>query len=314
MTLETTLWINAVGSCVTLLALLAFLFLHAKRDRAQARLPEALIRLLENKLRDANLLKPEDLTPLAQRLDEIHDDVIALTASKEPIFGEAASTDPVALEHQILGESWKQFLKNSELRDALDDALQDRAWTQLLDDLKNVVPADLKPTFDATIVPCREHRSLLQRLELIPRIIDGKIARLTTDAEEIRRTRELTTLLASDVVKVADFRLKSWVTDSFLHFADLFLQRYQQAQLEKRDGDLREGLHLVRQLLNVAGVEPIDLIPGETLFDSAHHVGRSTSNDPRFSDGVITGVVRNGFIEGGRQVIRQPEVIVNRMR
>ena len=70
----------------------------------------------------------------------------------------------------------------------------------------------------------------------------------------------------------------------------------------------------MREVLRVASVEPIDVTPGETLFDSARHVGRSTSNDPRFADGVITGVVRNGFIEGGRQVIRQPEVIVNRTR
>src|SRR5262249_34473725 len=101
----------------------------------------------------------------------------------------------------------------------------------------------------------------------------------------------------------------------FLQFADLYLQRCQQARLEKRDGsELRDGLLLVRQVLHAADVEPIEVTPGETLFDSARHVGRSTTNDPRFADGVITGVIRNGFIEEGQQVIRQPEVIVNRMR
>jgi hypothetical protein len=29
---------------------------------------------------------------------------------------------------------------------------------------------------------------------------------------------------------------------------------------------------------------------------------------------VIMAVVRNGFVQGGREVIRQPEVIVNRLR
>jgi len=95
---------------------------------------------------------------------------------------------------------------------------------------------------------------------------------------------------------------------------DLYLQRCQQAQIEKRDGATSEGLTLVRNMLRIAAVEPIEVTPGETLFDSTRHVGRSTSNDPRFADGVITGVVRNGFIEGGQLVIRQPEVIVNRMR
>src|SRR5258708_7333392 len=177
-----------------------------------------------------------------------------------------------------------------------------------------VVPADLKSTFDAVAGPCREHRSLLQRIELIPRIVNGNFSRLTTDAEEIRRTRELASLLTSELARALDFRIKSWVTDSFLPFADLYLQRCQQAQLEKSNGEMNEGLSLVRQMLHVAAVEPIDVKPGETIFDGTRHVGRSTSNDPRFPDGVITGVVRNGFIEGGQQVLRQPEVIVNRTR
>jgi molecular chaperone GrpE (heat shock protein) len=42
-------------------------------------------------------------------------------------------------------------------------------------------------------------------------------------------------------------------------------------------------------------------------------MGRSTANNPNFADGIIVGVVRNGFIRGGREVIRQPEVIVNRL-
>ena len=69
----------------------------------------------------------------------------------------------------------------------------------MLDQLGNIVPGDLKPTFDAVIVPCREHRSLLQRIDLIPRILNGSIAPLPTDAEEIRRTRELASLLNSDL-------------------------------------------------------------------------------------------------------------------
>ena len=316
MNLETTLLINAAALCITPLALLAFLLLHARRDQLQAKLPEAAIRLLDDKLRAANLATSKDLTPLAERFDQLRGDVAGIAESFRQFLEKPAERpgDPVALEHQILGESWKHFRKNTELSAAVDEALGDRGWTNLLDQLKDIVPSDLRPSFDTAVGPCREHRSLLQRLELIPRIVDGKFARLPNDAEEIRRTRELASLLISDVAKVSDFRFKNWVTDSFLQFADLYLQRYQQAQLEKHDVELREGLRLVRQVLNVAAVEPIDVTPGETLFDSTRHVGRSATNDPRFSDGVITGVVRNGFIEGGQQVIRQPEVIVNRMR
>jgi len=316
MTHNIPLLINAAALCVTPLALLAYLFVRSRRKRRQKPLSEVIERLLDEKFRAAELLTAADLVPLADGIDQVRGEVAALArlVGQVPAPPPLPSGDPVALEHQILSESWSIVRKNDELSAALDEALQDRAWTQLLDQLGNVVPTDLKPTFDAVISPCREHRSLLQRIELIPRIVNGSMARLTTDAEEIRRTRELASLLNSELVKILDFRIRTWVTDSFLSFADLYLQRCQQAQIEKRDGVMAEGLSLVRNMLRVAAVEPIEITPGETLFDSTRHVGRSTSNDPRFADGVITGVVRNGFIEGGQLVIRQPEVIVNRMR
>lgn len=316
MTLETILLIITAALCVTTLALLVVLLLHARRDREQRQFSLTAIRLLDEKLQAASLVTSNELARLADRLELVHGDVSALAHSLEGVLAreESGPFDPVAIEHEILGESWRQFRKNVELSAALDDALQDRAWTQPLDQLKSVVPAELRPSFDDVVGPCREHRSLLQRLELIPLIVEGRFSRLPSDAEEIRRTRELAALLSSEVAKVAGFRFKTWVTDSFLHFADLYLQRYQQAQLDKRDAEMHEGMQLVRHVLSVAAVEPIDVTPGDTLFDSRYHVGRSTTNDPRFSDGVITGVVRNGFIEGGLQVIQQPEVIVNRMR
>jgi molecular chaperone GrpE (heat shock protein) len=320
MTPNIPLLMNAAALCAAPLTLAGYLFVRSRRERRREPLTVVIRRLLDEKFRAAELLTSAGLTPLTDRIDDLRDDVAELarliehTLATPPPEPPRPAGDPIALEHQILSESWKQLRKNNELSAALDEALQDRAWTQLLDQLGNVVPGDLKPTFDAVIVPCREHRSLLQRIDLIPRILDGEIGRLTTDAEEIRRTRELASLLNSELDRVLDFRVKSWVTDSFLPFADLYLQRCQQAQIEKRDGAMSEGLTLVRNMLRIAAVEPIDVTPGETLFDSTRHVGRSTSNDPRFADGVITGVVRNGFIEGGQLVIRQPEVIVNRMR
>lgn len=320
MTPNIPLLINAAALCAAPLTLAGYLFIRFRRERRREPFADVIGRLLDEKFRAADLLTSAGLIPVTDRIDHLRDDVAALTRLIEqtlatpPPEPPPSPGDPIALEHQILSESWKQVRKNNELSAALDEALQDRAWTQLLDQLGNIVPGDLKPTFDAVIVPCREHRSLLQRIDLIPRILDGEIGRLTTDAEEIRRTRELASLLNSELAKVLDFRVKSWVTDSFLPFADLYLQRCQQAQIEKRDGAMSEGLTLVRNMLRIAAVEPIDVTPGETLFDSTRHVGRSTSNDPRFADGVITGVVRNGFIEGGQLVIRQPEVIVNRMR
>lgn len=246
-------------------------------------------------------------------------ETVAARKADPPRTTTPSVTDPIALEHQVLGETWKQFRANKDLLSCFENAVQESTWEPVINDLMKTVPEDLKPTFEAVTAPWREHRMLIHKISLVPRIVNGDLKRLDNDAEELRRTREYANLLAGtqssgDGATRLNFRLKSWVTDTFLPFADLYLQRFQQSQLEKRSDDLATGAKIVRQVLRIAAVEPIDVTLGETPFDSTRHIGRSTTNDPRFSDGVITGVVRNGFIERGQQVIRQPEVIVNRTR
>lgn len=220
--------------------------------------------------------------------------------------------DAVRLEHEILAEHWKQFREKKDL-----DTTQEKPWENLLEELAAIVPAELRASLDAVLTPYREQKLLIQKIGIIPHVISGKM-RLASEAAELKRARDLVQLLIATQSADGDSRLRfpfpTWVTDTFLPFADLYLQSYQKAHLEQRDGDLRKGVSLVRQILRLAAVEPIDVTLGETRFDSARHIGRFTSSDPHFPDGVITGVVRNGFVDGGRQVIRQPEVIVNRVR
>ncbi|HEV8435378.1 MAG TPA: hypothetical protein VGR95_18360 [Thermoanaerobaculia bacterium] len=262
---------------------------------------------LTGKVEAVSLLKQEHLASITAAIAELRKDLGARTS------------DPVALEHQVLCESWKQFSANPALRAAYDEAVGDAPWKPLLDQLPKTIPADLQSSFDAVYAPCKEYREFVRKLSLIPRIVDREIQRRPNDVEELRRTRELAAILAAaqggaDGANPLNFRFKRWVTDTFLPFADLYLQRVQQAGLEERGADFQHGAALIRQLMQVASVEAIEVQLGKTPFDSTRHIGRATSNDPRFADGVITGVVRNGFIEGGQQVIRQPEVIVNRMR
>jgi hypothetical protein len=262
---------------------------------------------LTEKVEAVSLLKHEHLASVRAAIAELRNDLGARTS------------DPVALEHQLLCESWKQFSANPALRTAYDEAVGDAPWKPLLDQLPKSIPSDLQSSFEAVYAPCKEHREFVRKLSLLPRIVDREIPRRPNDVEELRRTRELGAILAAaqsgaDGANPLNFRFKRWVTDTFLPFADLYLQRAQQADLEERGADLQQGAALIRQLLQIASVEAIEVQLGKTPFDSTRHIGRATSNDPRFADGVITGVVRNGFIEGGQQVIRQPEVIVNRMR
>ncbi|HXA18697.1 MAG TPA: hypothetical protein VN380_17010 [Thermoanaerobaculia bacterium] len=296
----------------------------AKFDTALQRLNDdlqAIAGTLGAKVGQVSLLKVEHFEPVSAAIGNLREDLARLGDTVEEFATKPSrsGSDPVALEHQVLGESWKQFSGNPLLRAGADDAAGSAAWEPLLDDLPKHIPPDLQSSFETVYAPCKEHRVFVKKLALIPRILERKISRLPTDAEELRRTRELAALLATaqngaEGANPLNFRFKRWVTDTFLPFADLFFQRCQQADMEKRGDELQAGANLVRQLLLLASVEAIEVKLGETPFDSTRHIGRGTTNDPRFADGVITGVVRNGFIEGGKQVIRQPEVIVNRMR
>jgi molecular chaperone GrpE (heat shock protein) len=205
------------------------------------------------------------------------------------------------------------------------ESVRDKRWGEirnpLLIELPKVVPEDLKPTFDTVLAPARDFYNLMTKLFLVPKLVKDELPRLSSDAEELMRLRELINLLtmAQNSNLVADrlnFRLEPWIVDHFLGFADLFLQRYQQAQMEKRQSQqdqLEPGLQIVRQVLKIADLEPVDVTPGVTHFDSNRHVGRSTACDMNLANGVIVGVIRNGFVRGGQKVIRQPEVIVNRV-
>ncbi|HEY6141050.1 MAG TPA: hypothetical protein VI670_25110 [Thermoanaerobaculia bacterium] len=267
---------------------------------------------------------PGELQPVAQKVELLRDDLAALrNEMRMPSFAApppAQAADVVTMEREALKESWRIFRKNAELSASFDAAIRDDGWQSiqhpLLVRLPKVVPDDLKPTYDAAVAPVREFHNLVTRFALIPRLVSDEVPRLDT-AQEVARTREAAQMLTLSSTLVGDrlnFRVRSWITETFLSFADLFLRKYQQAQLEKRASELEEGHDIVRQVLRVAAVDPIDVTLGETTFDSTRHVGRSTANDPRFSDGVIVDVIRNGFVENGQQVIRQPEVVVNRMR
>jgi hypothetical protein len=271
----------------------------------------------------ATILSPEHLDGLSAEIRELRNQVGQSDNGHHPAAPPPLPVDSMALEREVLGEAWKKFRQNEQVSAYLDKAAKDECWKQIGDPLlmrlPKLVPDDLKPTFEAVLAPAREFDDLLVKISLIPKIVNGELPRLGSDAQELARTREFAQFLAISHNSTflgdrLNFRVKNWVIDNFLAFADLYLQRYQQLQMENRQDVLEEGVSIVKRVLRVAAVEPIDVKLGETPFDSTRHIGRSTANDARFFDGVIVGVVRNGFIEGSTQIIRQPEVVVNRTR
>lgn len=224
--------------------------------------------------------------------------------------------DLARAEHERLVEQWRRFSARPELVAAWSAAPDEQPWERVFAALETAVPAELRPSFDAAAEPYRPYQQLRRKLKIASRVVAGELADVLP-AAAAERARDLTRIL-EDLQKdgggaLLDFSFEKWMTSDFLPFADLFIRRYQIARAEGSGGaELQRGFALIRELLEAASLAPIDVTPGETRFDSRCHVGSSTSSDPRFPDGVITGVVRNGFIEGGRLVIRQPEVIVNR--
>ncbi len=230
--------------------------------------------------------------------------------------------DQLQLEREALAEVWKNFRDNKELFGAYEHASSDAVSQQVRElltvQLPKYLPEDLKPRHAAALVPLVERQRLVLKISLIPQLVDGKLERQPA-AMELRRIHELAHLLMSTQTSTAvmdrlSFRLEPWIEETFVGFADIYLQRYQEALVEGRQAQLEEGAAIVRKVLRIANLEPVELTLGQTLFDSTQHIGRSATSDARFPDGVIVAVVHNGFVHGGRDVIRQPEVIVNRMR
>jgi hypothetical protein len=300
-------------------------FLHKRSSTASRARSQGVEGKIDAGLRHLGEQNQKANTDTVKTIDAAHDatmeritalfrevgDVKEHLARIADLAAEPAGGDAVRLEHEVLAEHWKVFRDKKGVQQT-----QENPWDNLLSELPAFVPTELQPSLDAVLTPYREHRFFIQKIGIIPGVVSGQM-RLASEAAELKRARDLTQLLIAaqnDGHGRLEFPFPSWVTDTFLPFADLYLQNYQKARLEKRDGDLQKGMSLVREILRMVAVEPIDVTLGETRFDSARHIGRFTSSDPHFADGVITGVVRNGFVESGRQVIRQPEVVVNRVR
>lgn len=270
----------------------------------------------EAQLQEKRTLLPEGFL---NRLEEA--ERAAGTKDTQPI----PASRLVALERDLLVESWKKLKEsNKDVAGAVDRSFSEK-WKSvqqnLLVTLHEVVKNDeeLRSAFDLAVLPVRDFDQLAGRLSLIAQLVDGEVKPHPNETTELLRVREnahvVSTLLNTGLLaERLRFRLEKWASERFLSFADLFLQRHQQEHLKGTSGELEKGAPVVLELLGRGDLEPIDVQLGVTLFDSSQHVGRSTTSDPRMKNGVISGVIRNGFVRKSTgQVVRQPEVIVNRV-
>lgn len=255
---------------------------------------------------------------LMQRVKFLADQVQGLSVMKgTPV--EAPSILP--WERDVLIEAWKRFRDSKEHLAALESALTDGEWRAIRDSLlfglPQVIPEDLRAAFDAMLAPVRGFHTLVTKLSLIPRLVNGDLPTLESEAQEALRIRELMALLimtqnSGTLADQLNFSLRGWLENDFVGFADRFLQRLQQARLEGESGLFEKGYELILQALRHADLAPIDLFLGMTVFDSRLHTEVSPARFPNLPDGVVVAVVRNGFMRGNGEVVSQAEVIVNR--
>lgn len=235
----------------------------------------------------------------------------------------AADASPdLELELAVLRASWERTVKELPLLAALGEDAGKALREELLRDLPRAIEVDeeLRSACASVLAPVRELENLIRKVSVAQRLVEGTLPPLDQPARQLQRIREGATLLtmlhsSSSFADRLNFRLEQWAGERFLTFADLFLQKRQQALLQGGlpQAGLEEGYRIVLRVLAGADLEPVEIVLGRTLFDSSQHVGRSTACQSGLRDGAIVGVVRNGFRQRGGRVVRQPEVVVNRL-
>lgn len=240
-----------------------------------------------------------------------------------PSRKEEGPADLLSLERAALTRAWEAFCANGELKTAYEHAIQKGATADLrhllLEQLPPHVPADLKPAFETALAPLRASHNLVAQLSVIARMGSAETKPLPSADQELARLRRdahllMTAQSGNTLTERLAFRGEAWIAETFVTFADLYLRRHQQACAEGNEAEFQQGVAIVKQVLDFAGLAPVEVKLGQTLFDATLHVGRSVETDARYADGVIVGVLQNGFVHAARGVICQPHVIVNRVR
>ena len=134
------------------------------------------------------------------------------------------------------------------------------------------------------------------------------------DTPELRSWSELLSSLQSSrkIRKMLNFKLAGWIRSDFLEVADMFLREYLDRKQEKSDDSWDELNQIVLDVLAKADLKPVEIELGKTNYNSKKHIARSSISNNSLPDKVITGIIRNGFMQKER-VIQQPQVTINKV-
>ena len=236
----------------------------------------------------------------------------------------------IEMEKSMLLTKWERFEK--EHKDVFDlsketrDSEELKFYLSVLSSEKGNLPkllaADpdeekLVSLYNDISLQLKEHYPQLIKLPIIDRFAEGKLKRQEDPEKELSNLRAWSQLLTSlednprQKRRLLDFNLSRWIREHFLEIADKVLLRYHETKPDKRAESLNSLHETVLRVLKQGNLRPVEIVPGQTPFDSNLHIARSTINDPSQADKVIVEVQRNGFMLGKR-VIQQPQVIINK--
>ncbi len=275
--------------------------------------------------RRANRLQPQ-IDDLRPKIDTILQSIENLKQRKET---RSSLEDLLRAEQDLLYSEWhKRFLENratkeiGELVEHIDD---DEGYQVLLELLNALPPAlefdrELSQVLESKLSPVILYNQQLKRLGLVKKRAEEELPK---DPEQQKQKlllirdsfHLLANLQSTDAgARVLRFKPSKWCAEEFPEIADLFLQAYQRIQDEGDETSLEEARTVVYKALRLGNLKPIEIVLGQTPFDSTMHVGKAFASDPGLPNGTIVGVIKNGFcsLRDGRAVI-QPEVEVNRI-
>ncbi len=229
-------------------------------------------------------------------------------------------------EQALLKKDWKRFLNTEKEIGRLAQSVKAEGdhkviFDELLRELPKAVESDpqLSQFFGSKLAPIHFINRQLKLILLAGARAEQEMPEENALMSKLLGLRDSAHLLATfrNTDKAGEellrFKPTEWCNKKLPELADQFLCFYQEAQAKGQSAPLDKALKVVIRALRIGELEPIDIVLGETDFNSEIHVGVSRDNQPKYPEGTIVGVVKNGFknIRDAR-VVTQPEVIVNR--
>ncbi len=230
-------------------------------------------------------------------------------------------------EQALLKEDWKRFLATKkQLGELVRTAATEGEHKVLFDELLKELPRAVESVsqhgarFDAKLAPLQLYNQQLKRLQMV----DARVQQEMPEASEaqLRRLlglRDSAQLLATfrntDAAEaLLKFKPSEWCKKVLPELADLFVRDYQAAVAENRAQPLEEAYQAIIRALRIGDLELIEIIPGQTEFDSDIHDGIAPAEDRRYPNEAVVQVLKNGFrsLSDGR-IVMKPKVTVNRV-